>query len=301
MTTTPADQPPHQLPAPAELAPPVTTIGARSTATLATDLAALMESGGPDGPHGWGLYHAIIDTLCKRHPEVQAAWEAWADAEDRRVPSANAVLAAVRTLLTAPADQLPHRLPTAAELAPLIDPQAWAPPSPGSSIHYSYPSRRAASLAAAHRIRATLTDTGTTPTLLTDTTAIADRMHRDTTGELSQLTRTHPTSNWTQAWPQILHAALHNLTNPPEDDPAPLIFLRTDNTPLTISYHQHPTGLVIDLATQCRHLTTLHLDLTTPWPARPDHNTTPNHAADATHLLGLLLGHIDTAITTTTH
>ncbi|MGV9836665.1 hypothetical protein ACWDUL_21090 [Nocardia niigatensis] len=203
-------------------------------------------------------------------------------------------------MTTAPADQQPRRLPTAAELAPLIDPQAWAPPSPGASIGYSYTSRRAESLAAAHRIRATLTDTGATPTLLADTSAIADRMRGDTTGELSQLTRTHPTHNWTQVWTHILHAALHNLTTPPADDPTALIFLRADNTPLTISHNPTPSGLVIDLATGCRHLTTLHLDLTTPWPARPDRHTTPNPAADATHLLTLLLGHIHTAITTTT-
>ncbi|MGV9836669.1 hypothetical protein ACWDUL_21110 [Nocardia niigatensis] len=99
MTTTPADQPPRRLPTTDELAPPVTTIGARSTATLATDLAALIESGGPDGPHGWGLYHAIIDTLCTRHPAVQAAWEAWADTNEH-LPARDRVLAGSAILPT---------------------------------------------------------------------------------------------------------------------------------------------------------------------------------------------------------
>ena len=75
------------------------------TAYLATELAILAGSGERDAA-GWLRYHAIIDTLCKRHPEVEAAWEAWADACDmevparERMPSSTAVLAAVQSVLT---------------------------------------------------------------------------------------------------------------------------------------------------------------------------------------------------------
>ncbi|WP_280454823.1 hypothetical protein [Nocardia brasiliensis] len=76
----------------------------RSTAYLATELARHTGSSSVDTD-----YHRIIDILCERHPDVEAAWETWADANQdlparNRVLAGTAILPVIRRLVAAHPD-----------------------------------------------------------------------------------------------------------------------------------------------------------------------------------------------------